>query len=62
LGDIINLRQARKQKNRELKHAEAAEKRAAFGRSKPEKRLSEGEQALAAARLEAHRLARPDDD
>jgi Domain of unknown function (DUF4169) len=62
LAEIINLRQARKQKNRELKQAEAAERRAVFGRSKAEKRLSESERALAESRLDARRLERPDGD
>jgi hypothetical protein len=62
LSEIVNLRQARKQKNRELKQVEAAQKRALFGRSKAEKRLTESERALAKAQLDARRLARPDDD
>jgi len=41
LSEIINLRRARKEKNRELKQAEAARNRAVFGRSKAEKRLVE---------------------
>jgi hypothetical protein len=62
LSEIVNLRRARKQKNRGLKQAEAAEKRALFGRSKAEKRLIESERALAEAQLDARRLARPDGD
>jgi Domain of unknown function (DUF4169) len=40
LTEIVNLRRARKQKNRERQQAEAAERRAVFGRSKadPEQR------------------------
>jgi len=62
LSEIVNLRRARKQKNRELKQAQAAQKRALFGRSKAEKRLTESERALAEAQLDARRLARPDGD
>ena len=62
LSEIVNLRRARKQKDRELKLAEAAERRAVFGRSKAEKRLTESERALAEAGLDARRLARPDGD
>ena len=62
MTEIVNLRRARKLKNRELKQAEAAENRAVFGRSKAEKRLIESERALAEGRLDAHRLARPDGD
>jgi len=62
LTEIVNLRQARKQKSRELKQAEAAQNRAVFGRSKAEKRLIESERALAEAQLDARRLAPPDGD
>jgi hypothetical protein len=60
LSEIVNLRRARKQKNRELKQAEAAQNRAVFGLTKAEKRLVESERALAEARLDARRLERPD--
>ncbi len=60
MSEIVNLRRARKQKNRELKQAEAAQNRAVFGRSKAEKRITESERALAEARLDARRLTRPD--
>ena len=62
MTEILNLRRARKQKNRELKEAEAAQNRAVFGRSKAEKRLIDSERALAEAQLDARRLAPPDDD
>ena len=60
MSEIVNLRRARKQKNRELKQAEAAQNRAVLGRSKVEKRIIESERALAEARLDARRLTRPD--
>jgi hypothetical protein len=62
LTEIINLRRARKLKERERQQAEAAERRAVFGRSKAEKRLIESERALAEASLDARRLAGPDGD
>jgi hypothetical protein len=62
LTEIVNLHRARKQKNRELKQAEAAERRAVFGRSNAEKRLIESERVLAGAHLDARRLAQPDGD
>ena len=62
MSEIVNLRRARKQKNREIKQAEAAERRAVFGRSKAEKRLSESERALAETQLDARRLAPLDGD
>jgi Domain of unknown function (DUF4169) len=60
VSEIVNLRRARKQKNRVLKQAEAAQNRSVFGRSKAEKRVTESERALAEARLDARRLTRPD--
>jgi uncharacterized protein DUF4169 len=60
VSEIVNLRQARKQKKRELEQTEAAQNRAVFGRSKAEKRLTERERARAEASLEARRLERPD--
>ena len=59
MSDIVNLRRARKQKNRERKQAEAAQNRAVFGRSKAEKRLTESERAHAEERLDARRLEHP---
>ena len=62
MAEIVNLRRARKLKERERQQAQAAERRAVFGRSKAEKRLTESERALAEAGLDARRLARPDGD
>jgi Domain of unknown function (DUF4169) len=62
LTEIVNLRQARKQKARERQQKVAAQNRAVFGRSKAEKRLIESERALAEASLDARRLTRPDAD
>ena len=62
MTEIVNLRLARKQENRERQQAEAARNRAVFGRSKAEKRLVESERALAEASLDARRLERPDGD
>jgi hypothetical protein len=49
-------------KERERQQVEAAQKRAVFGRSKADKRLSERERALVEAKLDARRLAKPDVD
>jgi Domain of unknown function (DUF4169) len=62
LSEIVNLRRARKQKERASKEAAAAENRVVFGRTKGEKRLAGSERALAEASLDARRLARPDAD
>jgi hypothetical protein len=62
LADIVNLRRARKLRERERQQTEAAQNRVVFGRSKAEKRLVESERALAEASLDARRLAKPDGD
>ena len=62
MAEIVNLRRARKLKERERQQGEAAQNRAVFGRSKAEKRLVESERTLAEASLDAHRLAKPDGD
>jgi hypothetical protein len=55
MAEIINLRQARKQKARAEKEARADENRIAFGRTKAEKNLTKAEQDLAKSRLESHK-------
>jgi hypothetical protein len=62
LAEIVNLRRARKSKEREREQAEAAQKRALFGRSKADKRLIKSERVLAEANLDARRLTKPDGD
>ena len=62
MAEIVNLRRARKLKEREREQADAAQKRVVFGRSKAEKRLIESEHALAEASLDARRLTKPDGD
>jgi hypothetical protein len=62
VAEIVNLRRARKLRERERSQAEAAQNRALFGRSKAEKRLTESERALADANLDARRLSEPDGD
>jgi hypothetical protein len=55
MAEIINLRQARKNKARTDKEARANENRVSFGRTKAEKTLTKAEQDLAKSRLEAHK-------
>jgi hypothetical protein len=55
MAEIINLRQARKQKARAEKEARADENRIAFGRTKTEKNLTKAEQDLAKSRLDSHK-------
>ena len=57
MGEIVNLRRARKQRKRERDAAAAAQNRVVFGRSKAERNLAESERALSEARLEGSRIA-----
>lgn len=60
MGDLINLRKARKRRERERDAAEAAHNRAAFGMSKAERRKVEAEREKAQRTLDSHRLEPPD--
>ncbi|WP_019646434.1 DUF4169 family protein [Novispirillum itersonii] len=60
MAEVINLRQARKQKARTEKEAAAAANRVAFGRTKAEKRLTEARNEQAERRLDGH--LRTDED
>lgn len=56
MADIVNLRQARKRKERAAKEAQAEANRVAFGRTKEERHLGKARKDLEARRLEGHRL------
>ena len=60
MSEIVNLRRARKQRERRREEAVAEQNRVLFGRSKAERRLIERERAMAEANLEACRIAGPD--
>lgn len=55
MAEIINLRQARKQKARTEKEARAEQNRITFGRTKAEKDLTEAERDLARRRIDSHK-------
>ncbi|MBB3018076.1 hypothetical protein FHR70_001116 [Microvirga lupini] len=55
MAEIINLRQARKQKARAEKEARAEQNRITFGRTKAEKTLTKVEQDMTKTRLEGHK-------
>lgn len=57
MGDVVNLRRARKARDRASAEAQAEQNRIAFGRTKAERKLTEAEKALAERRLEGHRLS-----
>lgn len=63
MGEIVNLRRARKARSRREAEARAQENRAAFGRTKSESALTAARIAYEKAQLDAHRLdGRPDSE
>jgi len=62
MGDVVNLRQARKRRGREALARASAEMRIAFGMTKTQRRRVETEREKAERSLDSHRLERPDDD
>ena len=61
MGDLVNLRRARKGRERRRREAEAAENRIASGMTKAERRRLESERDKAERGLEAKRLVGPDE-
>lgn len=59
MGEIVNLRHARKRQDRRKREAEAQVNRVAFGRTKAERELTQASAELERARVEAHRLESP---
>jgi hypothetical protein len=55
MADVINLRSARKQKERSVREQQAANNREKFGRSKSEKTATTLEAARAEKALNAHK-------
>lgn len=62
MGEILNLRQARKAKARAEADKLARENRAAFGRSKAKKKLAKAERDAATRKLDGHKHERKRDE
>lgn len=60
MGDVINLRRARKAKSRAAAETKANENRAAHGRSKAEKILTKANEDVATRKLDHHKLSASD--
>lgn len=56
MGDLVNLRQERKRKQRDQKAKKADANRALHGRSREERRLTDAEHQKADKHLDGHRL------
>jgi len=61
MGEVVNLRRARKQKRRERDADEAARNRLHSGQPRAERLRLERERAKAERALDGHRLQPPDD-
>ena len=62
MGEVVNLRRARKARDKAARDTEAAANRQLHGRTKAEKELARGEGELAARRLDAHRREPPGEE
>lgn len=60
-GDVVNLRQFRKQKARSEKERQAEQNRLTFGRTKAEKTLTDAINDKARRTLDQGRIERPDE-
>jgi hypothetical protein len=56
MGDVVNLKRARKARERTRKQATAAANRSRFGREAPERKAAEHEQAKAVREHDGHKL------
>ena len=61
LGDVVNLRRARKKAQRELAEREASANRLLYGRSKAQRDLDSERDAKASRELERHRIETGDE-
>lgn len=61
MGEVVNLRQARKQKARTEKERQASENRALYGRSKTERERDRLTSEKAEKFVASHRREKPDD-
>lgn len=61
-GDVVNLRQFRKQKVRSEKEKQAEQNRLTFGRTKAEKNLTSALNDKAEKTLDQGRIEKPQDD
>jgi Domain of unknown function (DUF4169) len=61
MGDVVNLRRARKSRERRREEANAAQNRVAFGMTKAQRRQLDSERDKSERSLDGRRLFDPDD-
>ena len=61
MGEVVNLRRARKSRERRREGANAAQNRVDFGITKAQRRQLNNEREKSERNLEGHRLIAPDD-
>jgi len=59
VGEVVNLRRARKARDQREKEEAAQANRIAFGRTKAERELTEAQKRLETDRLDAHKRDKP---
>jgi hypothetical protein len=59
MGDLVNLRRARKDRDRRQHEDEAANNRAKFGRGKVEKLTAKAQDEIETRRLDGHLIESP---
>ena len=62
MGELVNFNQARKARDRAADKAQAAQNRAAHGRLRDERTLTDAERELAEHRLDGAKRERPEAD
>jgi hypothetical protein len=62
MGDVLNLRLARKNRDRQRKAENAAERRLTYGRSKAERKLEGAQRDKSASNLDGHRIGNGEAD
>ncbi|MEP1441867.1 MAG: DUF4169 family protein [Hyphomicrobiales bacterium] len=62
MSEVINLKQARKQRNRDNKKKDSAVKRAQFGARKSERDVVEFTRTKLDKKLDDHKLDKPDSE
>lgn len=60
MSDVVNLRRARKSRERRREEANAANNRTAFGMTKAERRRLDNEREKTGRNLDGHRLIDPE--
>jgi Domain of unknown function (DUF4169) len=62
MGEIINLKRIKKQREKSIKETKAAENRTLYGQTKADKQKQRAETALEKKRLDGHKMDKNDEE